>query len=77
VFGAALSKIFPAVIALVVKGYFAECQTQHSSIFFFKKKTLLSAANLDTRQRAFLFFLHLLCRVPLSQALGKVFFLFF
>jgi len=31
--GAALGKIFSAVAALTVNGYFAECPTQHSAFF--------------------------------------------
>ena len=45
VLGAALGKIFSAVAAPAVNGYFAECPTQHSAkkIIFFKKFTLPSA----------------------------------
>ena len=45
VLGAALGKIFSVVAAPVVKGYFAECPTQHSvkTILFFLKITLPSA----------------------------------
>jgi hypothetical protein len=52
----------------------ARPSTRKKNIFF--QKTLPTAANLGTRQRAFLF-LHLLCRVRLPQALDKEFFLFF
>ena len=34
VLGAALGKIFSAVAAPAVNGYFAECPTQHSANFF-------------------------------------------
>ena len=37
VLGAALGKIFSAVAAPAVNGYFAKCPTQHSANFFFKK----------------------------------------
>ena len=43
VLGAALGKIFSAVAAPAVNGYFAECPTQHSAKFFFKKISLPSA----------------------------------
>jgi len=45
VLGAALGKIFLAIAAPAVNGYFAECPTQHSAkkIIFFKKFTLPSA----------------------------------
>ena len=43
VLGAALGKIFSAVAAPAVNGYFAECPTQHSANFFLKKITLPSA----------------------------------
>jgi hypothetical protein len=57
VLATALGKIFAAVTASTVNGYFAEWQTKHSAKnfkFFFPKKALPSAANPGTRQRVFL-----------------------
>ena len=58
VLGAALGKIFSAIAAPVVNGYFAECPTQHSAkkIYFFKKITLPSAPAQALGKVFFIFF---------------------
>ena len=75
VLGAALGKIFSAVAAPAVNGYFTECPTQHSAIFF--KNFFAECPSPGTRQSFFYFLKKVLCRVPSAQALGKVFFYFF
>jgi hypothetical protein len=74
VFGAALGKIFSVVMAPTVKGYFAECQTQHSakSIFIFKKKNFAECPCPKHSAKCFFyyFFKNSLPSAPV-QALGK------
>ena len=78
VLGAALGKIFSAVAAPAVNGYFAECPTQHSEIFFLFFFKLLCRVP-QPRHSAKFFFIFLkkvLCRVPLPRH-SATFFLFF
>ena len=69
--GAALGKIFSAVAAPAVNGYFAECPTQRSTNFFFK-----FLCRVPQPRHSAIFFKSTLPSAPV-QALGKVFFLFF
>jgi len=77
VLGAALGKIFSAVAAPAVNGYFAECPTQHSANFFKKKITLPSAPAQTLGKVFFYFFFKGTLPSAPAQALGKVFFIFF
>ena len=75
VLGAALGKIFSAVAAPAVNGYFAEWPTQHSAKFFLI--TLPSAPAQALGKVFFYFFLKKTFPSALAQALSKVFFYFF
>ena len=71
--GAALGKIFSAVAAPAVNGYFAVCPTQHSANFFlFFLKITLPSAPAQALGKVF-FFKSTLPSAP-AQALGKFFF---
>ena len=76
VLGAALSKIFSAIAAPAVNGYFTECPTQHSANFFLKI-TLPTAPAQALGKVFFYFFKKVLCRVPLPRHSAKFFFIFF
>ena len=78
VLGAALGKIFSAVAAPAVNGYFAESPAQHSANFFlfFLKITLSSAPAQALGKVFFIFFKKVLCRVPLPRHSAKFFYFF-
>ena len=79
VLGAALGKIFSAVVVPAVSGYFAECPTQHSAKkkFIFFKNYFAECPSLGTRQSFLIIFLKITLPSAPIKALGKFFFIFF